>query len=89
MHSDTRAYGSRLGAAELPPDPEGHAPASESRVRGAAHGDPTAFAVSSLSCMHQAPARAELLALRSFAFVVRVANVTLPYLGVAPLPEIK
>jgi hypothetical protein len=39
-----------------------------------------AFAVSVLSCMHQAPERTELLALRSFAFVV--ANVTLPYLGV-------
>jgi hypothetical protein len=39
-----------------------------------------AFAVSLLSCMHQAPERTELLALRSFVFVV--ANVTLPYLGV-------
>jgi hypothetical protein len=39
-----------------------------------------AFAVSTLSCMHQAPERTELLALRSFVFVV--ANVTLPYLGV-------
>ena len=39
-----------------------------------------AFAVSVLSCMHQAQERTELLALRSFAFVV--ANATLPYLGV-------
>ena len=39
-----------------------------------------AFAVSTLSCMYQAQERTELLALRSFVFVV--ANVTLPYLGV-------
>jgi hypothetical protein len=39
-----------------------------------------AFAVSVLSCLHQAQERTELLALRSFAFVV--ANTALPYLGV-------
>ena len=39
-----------------------------------------AAAVSALSCLYQAQERTELLALRSFAFVV--ANVTLPYLGV-------
>jgi hypothetical protein len=39
-----------------------------------------AFAVSALSCLYQAQERTELLALRSFVFVV--ANVTLPYLGV-------
>jgi hypothetical protein len=39
-----------------------------------------ACAVSILSCLHQAPERTELLALRSFVFVV--ANATLPYLGV-------
>ena len=39
-----------------------------------------AAAVSALSCLHQAQERTELLALRSFVFVV--ANVTLPYLGV-------
>ena len=39
-----------------------------------------AFAVSALSCLFQTQERTELLALRSFVFVV--ANVTLPYLGV-------
>ena len=39
-----------------------------------------AAAVSVLSCLYQAQERTELLALRSFVFVV--ANVTLPYLGV-------
>lgn len=39
-----------------------------------------AAAVSALSCLYQMPERTELLALRSFIFVV--ANVTLPYLGV-------
>ena len=39
-----------------------------------------AFAVSVLSCLFQTQERTELLALRSFMFVV--ANVTLPYLGV-------
>ena len=39
-----------------------------------------ACAVSTLSCLYQAQERAELLALRSFVFVV--ANSTLPYLGV-------
>ena len=46
-----------------------------------------AFAVSVLSCLYQAPERTELLALRSFVFVV--ANTTLPYLGVMLLhPDI-
>jgi hypothetical protein len=39
-----------------------------------------AFSVSVLSCLYQAQERTELLALRSFVFVV--ANATLPYLGV-------
>jgi hypothetical protein len=39
-----------------------------------------AFAVSVLSCLYQAQERTELLALRSFVFVV--ANATLPYIGV-------
>jgi len=39
-----------------------------------------AFAITVLSCLYQAQERTELLALRSFVFVV--ANSTLPYLGV-------
>jgi uncharacterized membrane protein len=40
----------------------------------------SAFSVSVLSCLFQAQERTELLALRSFVFVI--ANATLPYLGV-------
>lgn len=46
-----------------------------------------AFSVSVLSCLYQAQERTELLALRSFVFVV--ANSTLPYMGVMLLhPDI-